>query len=99
MDDFMNGFEFFQKNANYRQLPIDYIVQQHLIWTQRFFDKYSTAQLNGLVRKEMQPYCGDFTPFFAYIYSAIHTYRRKIINYNKEFKELKARVGGEKVEK
>ncbi len=99
LDDFMNGFEFFKKNTNYRQLPIDYIVQQHLIWTQRFFDKYSTAQLNGLVRKEMQPYCGDFTPFFAYIYSAIHTYRRKIINYNKEFKELKAKVGGEKVEK
>ena len=92
LDDFMSGFEFFVKNPNYRQLPIDYIIQQHLIWTQRFYDKYSPAQLEGLVRKELGKYCGDFVPFFSYLYSAIHSYRQRLINYDKEVKELKAKV-------
>ena len=93
LDDFMKDYEFFVKNPNYRQLPIDYIIQQHLIWTQRFYDKYTPAQLDVLVRKELNKYCGDFVPFFAYIYSAIHTYRQRLINYDKEVKELKAKVG------
>jgi len=93
LDDFMAGFEFFVKNPNYRQLPIDYIIQQHLIWTQRFYEKYTTSQLDGLVRKELKKYCGDFTPFFAYIYSAIHTYRQRLLKYDKQVKELQAKVG------
>lgn len=93
LDDFMSGIEFFVKNPAYRQLPIDYIVQQHLIWTQRFYDKYSTAQLDGLVRRELNKYCGEFTPFFAYLYAAIHTYRQRLINNDKEIRELKAKLG------
>ena len=92
LDDFMNGIEFFVKNPNFRQLPIDYIIQQHLIWTQRFYDKYTPAQLDGVVRKELKKYCGDFVPFFAYLYGAIHSYRQRLINYDKEIKELKAKV-------
>ena len=92
LDDFMNGFDFFIKNPNYRQLPIDYIIQQHLIWTQRFYEKYTPAQLDGIVRKELKKYCGDFTPFFAYIYGAIHSYRQRLINYDKEMKALKAKI-------
>lgn len=93
MDDFMGGIEFFVKNPQFRQLPLDYIVQQHLIWTQRFYDKYSTAQLDELVRRELKKYCGDFTPFFAYIYAAIHTYRQRLINNDKQIRELQAKVG------
>lgn len=92
LDDFMGGFEFFVKNPNYRQLPIDYIVQQHLIWTQRFYEKYTPVQLDAIVRKELKKYCGDFTPFFAYVYSAIHSYRQRIIKQDKEIKELKAKA-------
>ena len=92
LDDFMDGIEFFVKNPNFRQLPIDYIIQQHLIWTQRFYDKYTPAQLDGVVRKELKKYCGDFVPFFAYLYGAIHSYRQRLINYDKEIKELKAKV-------
>lgn len=90
LDDFMSGFEFFEKNPNYRQLPIDYIVQQHLIWTQRFYEKYTPAQLDAAVRKELKKYCGDFTPFFAYIYGAIHSYRQRLLKFDMEIKELKA---------
>lgn len=89
LDEFMSGIEFFVKNPAFRQLPIDYIVQEHLIWTQRFYDKYTTAQLDALVRKELNKYCGEFTPFFAYMFNTVHTYRRKIINYDKELKALK----------
>ena len=92
LDDFMSGIDFFVKNPNFRQLPIDYIIQQHLIWTQRFYDKYTPAQLDGVVRKELSKYCGEFTPFFAYVYGAIHSYRQRLINYDKEIKELKAKV-------
>lgn len=92
MDDFMKQFEFFVKNPGYRQLPIDYIIQQHLIWTQRFYDKYTPAQLDALVRKELSKYCGEFVPFFAYIYSAIHSYRQRLIKYDKEVRDLKAQV-------
>lgn len=95
MDDFMGGIEFFVKNPQFRQLPLDYIVQQHLIWTQRFYDKYSTAQLDELVRRELKKYCGDFTPFFAYIYAAIHTYRQRLINNDKQIRELQAKVGAQ----
>ena len=94
LDDFMSGFEVFVKNPQLRQLPIDYIIQQHLIWTQRFYEKYTTAQLDSLVRKELKKYCGDFAPFFAYIYGAIHTYRKRLVKYDKEIKQLKAQVEG-----
>ena len=92
MDDFMGSNEFFVKNPQFRQLPIDYIVQQHLIWTQRFYDKYTPVQLEGLVRKELDKYCKEFVPFFAYIYSTVHVYRQRLINNEKEIKELKAKV-------
>ena len=93
LDDFMSGFELFVKNPQLRQLPIDYIIQQHLIWTQRFYEKYTTSQLDALVRKELKKYCGDFVPFFAYLYGAIHTYRKRLGSYDKEIKQLKAQVG------
>ncbi len=99
LDDFMSGFELFVKNPQLRQLPIDYIIQQHLIWTQRFYEKYTTAQLDALVRRELKKYCGDFVPFFAYLYGAIHTYRKRLVNYDKQIKQLKAQVGGEQVAK
>ncbi|MBE8954677.1 MAG: glycosyltransferase family 2 protein [Quinella sp. 2Q5] len=92
MDDFMADYTFFVKNPAYRQLPIDYIVQQHLIWTQRFYDKYTTAQLDALIRKELSKYCGDFVPFFAYLYGAIHNYRQRLINFDKQVKELQAKL-------
>lgn len=95
MDDFMSEIDFFVKNPQFRQLPLDYIIQQHLIWTQRFYDKYSTAQLDELVRRELKKYCGDFTPFFAYIYAAIHTYRQRLINNDKQIRELQAKVGAQ----
>lgn len=95
MDDFMSQFTFFVKNPAYRQLPLDYIIQQHLIWTQRFYDKYTTAQLDGLARKELGKYCGDFVPFFAYLYGAIHNYRQRMIKFDKQVKELQAKVGAQ----
>ena len=94
MDDFMAQYEFFVKNPPYRQLPLDYIIQQHLIWTQRFYDKYTPAQLDALIRKELSKYCREFVPFFAYLYGAIHNYRQRLINFDKQVKELQAKVGG-----
>lgn len=93
MDDFMSENEFFVKNPAYRQLPIDYIIQQHLIWTQRFYEKYTPVQLEGLIRKELDKYCKEFVPFFSYIYSTVHVYRQRLINNEKEINELKAKVG------
>ena len=92
MDDFMSGIEFFVKNPQFRQLPIDYIVQQHLIWTQRFYDKYSTVQLDPLSRKEMSKYCGEHTAFFAYLYNTVHVYRQRLINNEKQIRELQAKL-------
>ena len=80
------------KNPQFRQLPIDYIVQQHLIWTQRFYDKYNAAQLDELIRNEMRPYCGEHSAFYAYIFSAIHVYRQKMINYEKKIQELNQEI-------
>ena len=91
LDEFMSQFELFVKNPNYRQLPIDYIIQQHLIWTQRFYDKYTPVQLDGVIRKELYKYCREYTPFFAYMYGAIHSYRQRLIKFDKDFKELKAK--------
>lgn len=88
MDDFMAKNPLFVQNPQLRQLPIDYLIQQHLIWTQRFYDKYTPAQLDALVRNEVQPYCGDATPFFAYLYGAIHFYRQRLMDFEKKIKEL-----------
>lgn len=92
MDDFMGKIPLFVQNPALRQLPIDYIIQQHLIWTQRFFDKYTPAQLDELVRNEMKPFCGDHSAFYAYIFSAIHVYRKKMIEYDKKIKELEKKL-------
>ncbi len=89
MDDFMSKIPFFVENPQFRQLPIDYIIQQHLIWTQRFYEKYSPAQLDGLIRQELKKYCGDYYAFFAYMYSAVHLYRMRIVNFEKQIAELK----------
>ncbi|MCR5834654.1 MAG: glycosyltransferase [Selenomonadaceae bacterium] len=94
MDDFMRQFEFFVKNPNYRQMPIDYIIQQHLIWTQRFYDKYTPVQLEGIIRKELGTYCKEFVPFFSYIYSAVHMYRKRLMKMDKDIKELNAKLNG-----
>jgi len=92
MDDFMAKNPLFVQNPGLRQLPIDYLVQQHLIWTQRFYDKYTTAQLDGLARKEMQPYTDSAQAFFAYLYGAIHFYRKRLIDQDKKIKELEAQI-------
>ena len=96
MDDFMEKIPLFVQNPALRQLPIDYIIQQHLIWTQRFYDKYTPAQLDALVRREVQPYCGDHSAFFAYIFSAVHFYRQKIMDYEKKIQELQGAQPTEK---
>ena len=90
MDEFMAKIPLFVENPQLRQLPLDYLIQQHLIWTQRFYEKYSPAQLDGLVRKEVEPYCGSGTPFFAYLYGAVHFFRQRIIDCEKKIAELEA---------
>lgn len=92
MDDFMMKFPALAQNPAVRQLPVDYIIQQHLIWTQRFYDKFTPAQLDELVRNEMKPYCGDHSVFYAYIYSAIHVYRKKMMDYEKKIHELEEKI-------
>ena len=92
MDDFMMKFPQLAQNPAVRQLPVDYIIQQHLIWTQRFYDKFTPAQLDELVRNEMKPYCGDHSVFYAYLYSAIHVYRRKMMDYEKNIHELEEQI-------
>lgn len=92
MDDFMMTIPELAKNPALRQLPVDYIIQQHLIWTQRFYEKFNPAQLDELVRNEMRPYCGDHSAFYAYIFSAIHVYRQKMINYEKKIHELEEQL-------
>ena len=92
MDEFMAKHPLFVQNPQLRQLPLDYLIQQHLIWTQRFYDKYTPAQLDVLARKEVQPYCGEGgTPFFAYLYGAIHFYRQKLIEFEKKIHELEGK--------
>lgn len=94
MDDFMGKIPVLVQNPALRQLPIDYIIQQHLIWTQRFYDKYSPAQLDELVRNEMKPYCGEHSAFFAYIFSAVHSYRQRMMEYDKKIHELQQSLQG-----
>ena len=88
MDDLMAKVPVFVQNPALRQLPVDYIIQQHLIWTQRFYDKFTPAQLDELIRREVRPYCGDHSAFFAYIFSAVHFYRQRIIDLEKKIYEL-----------
>ena len=96
MDDFMEKNPLFVQNPQLRQLPIDYLIQQHLIWTQRFYDKYTPAQLDALVRKEMDFYSKNGgTAFFAYIFSAVHVYRQKLIESDKKIKELEEKLNSE----
>ena len=86
LNEFMNDFDFFKKNPAFRQLPIDYIVQQHLIWTQKFYDQYKISQIEPFLSADLKKYCGDFTPFFSYLFGVIHNYRKQIINFVKESK-------------
>ncbi len=88
LDEFMNGIDFFKKNPAFRQLPIDYFVQQHLVWTQRFYDQYKLLQVEPAIRQELKKYCGDYAPFFTYLFGVVHNYRRQIINSAKANKAL-----------
>lgn len=83
LDDFTKDFDFFAKNPVLRNLPIDYIIQQNLISTQKFYNKYLDVQVESFVRKELEKYCKDSTVFFAYILSALHAYRKQIVTYLK----------------
>lgn len=88
LDEFMNGIEFFKKNPAFRQLPIDYFIQQHLVWTQRFYDQYKLFQVEPAIREELKKYCGNYAPFFTYLFGVLHHYRRQIINSAKTSKAL-----------
>lgn len=88
LDDFMNGFNFFHKNPVFRQISIDYIVQQHLAWSQKFYGKYKVTQIDPVLRQNLKKYCGEFTPFFSYIFSAANNYRKQIEKYSVAIKTL-----------
>ena len=96
MDDFMAKHPLFVKNPALRQLPIDYLVQQHLMWTQRFYEKFTPAQLDEAVRKVIHPYCGDYTAFFAYLFSAVNYFRKKMTEYDKKISELESKLENKK---
>lgn len=80
MNDFMNKFTFFKEHPDYRWLPIDYLIQQHLLWTQRFFDKFSLVDLEPIVSSEFKSYCKEDYLFFTYLFETLHVYRQKIVN-------------------
>lgn len=66
-------------NLQDRLLPIDYLIQQHLIWTQRFYNQYSISDLEMIMRNEISKYCNQYIPFFTYLWHTIHNYRQKIL--------------------
>ncbi len=88
MDDVMAKYPVCVNNPSLRQLPLDYIIQKHLIWTLRFYEKYTPAQLDYFLRKEFEPYCKEYAPFFSYLYSATHMYMRRIMEKDKRIHEL-----------
>lgn len=90
LDEFMASIPLFVQNPALRQLPLDYLITRHLIWTQRFYENCKPVELDALARQEMKPYCGEHAPFFAYLYGAIHFYRHKLLEYEKTIKELQA---------
>lgn len=89
LDEFMAKIPLFTQAPELRQLPIDRLIQKHLDWTQRFYEQCKPIELEKLTRKELEPYCEEYTPFFAYLYGAIHFYRHKLLEYEKTIKELK----------
>ena len=89
LDEFMAKIPMFVQNPALRQLPLDYLIQRHLSWTQRFYEQCKPAELDALSRKEMTKYCGENMPFFAYLYNAVHFSRHKLLEYEKTIKELK----------
>lgn len=80
MNDFMNKFTFFKEHPDYRWLPIDYLIQQHLLWTQRFFNKFSLVDLEPIISSEFKSYCKEDYLFFTYLFETLHVYRQKIVN-------------------
>lgn len=88
LNEFMDGIDFFKKNPAFRQLPIDFLVQQNLVWTQRFYDQYKPFQIEPAMRQELKKYCGDYAPFFTYLLGVVHNYRKQIINFAKANKKL-----------
>ena len=90
LDEFMAKIPMFVQNPALRQLPLDHLIQKHLSWTQRFYEQCKPLELDALARKEMETYCGENMPFFAYLYNTIHFYRHKLLEYEKTIKELKA---------
>lgn len=88
LDEFMARFPAFAQNPALRQLPLDHLIQRHLVWTQRFYEQCKPAELDELARKELKNYCGEYTPFFAYLYGAIHFYRHKLLEYENKIQQL-----------
>ena len=80
INDFMNKFTFFREHPDYRWLPIDYLIQQHLLWTQRFFNKFSLVELEPVISSEFKSYCKEDYLFFTYLFETLHVYRQKIVN-------------------
>jgi len=88
LSEFMDTIPMFEQSPALRQLPLDYLIQRHLVWTQRFYENCKPAELASLARKEIEPFCGEYTPFFAYLYGAIHFYRHKMIEYENTIRKL-----------
>lgn len=90
MNEFMDNFELFHKEIHYRLWPIDYIIQEHLLWTQRFYNMYNVSQLDPFIKNELIQYCNkDQLPFFSYLYHLVHIYRKKLEETNNELTALK----------
>ena len=94
MDDFMKDHPLFIQNPALRQLPIDYLIQQHLMWTQRFYETYTPAQLDAAVRQNLAPYCGEHTAFFAYLFGAVNFFRKQMTEMDAKIKEMESKLDG-----
>ena len=92
MDDFMSKIDFFVQHPEYKYLPLDLFMQQDLNFTATLYEKIPPYQLDSILREELNENSQNNTALTSYMFSALNMFRLKLINAQKQIKQLNEEI-------
>ncbi|MBR1397823.1 MAG: glycosyltransferase [Selenomonadaceae bacterium] len=100
MEAFMNNFDFFVKNPQYKYMPVYRYIQEELFHHMSpLYNKFKPYQIDSLLRKEFSAKPDENSALMTYIFSLTNMYKQyikkqenQITSLQKQIEELKKQI-------
>ncbi len=91
LDAFMQRFDFFQKNPQYKYKVFDFFARNHINCLLKLYTQIPAYQLDGLIRRELEQ-IEDKTALTAFLFNRMNVFNVNLIQQQNLIRQQQAQI-------